>query len=76
MEYDSKWEYTMNLEHELRADPRVERLMKNPNWSVAADAAIKFLIHGTECPIASWKKSSTWAQVEMVFKEVKTRTKA
>ncbi len=61
----------MNLEARLRSDSRIERLMKNPNWSVAAEAAIQFLVHGTECPIASWRKSSTWAQVEMVYKELK-----
>lgn len=63
----------MNLENQLRSDSRIERLMKNANWSVAAEAAIQFLIHGTECPIASWRKSSTWAQVEMVYKELKAR---
>jgi len=63
----------MNLEHQLRADSRVERLMKNANWSGAAEAAIQFLINGTVCPIASWRKSSTWAQVDMVYKELKAR---
>ena len=66
----------MKLEQEVRSDRRVERLLKNPNWAVAADAAIQFLIHGTECPIASWRKSSTWAQVEMVYKEVRSRNKS
>ncbi len=64
----------MNIEAELRMDPRVQRLMNNPNWSGAAEAAIQFLIRGTECPIASWRKSSTWAQVVMVYKEIKART--
>ena len=63
----------MNLEAQLRSDSRVERLMKNQNWSGAAEAAIQFLIHGKECPIASWRKSSTWAQVDMVYKEVRGR---
>jgi hypothetical protein len=61
----------MNLESRLRSDSRIERLMKNPNWAVAAEAAIQFLVHGAECPIASCRKSSTWAQVEMVYKELK-----
>jgi len=63
----------MNIETELRSDSRIERLTKNPNWSGAAEAAIQHLIKGTECPIASWRKSSTWAQVVMVHKEIKAR---
>ena len=63
----------MNLETQLRSDIRVERLMKNVNWSGAAEAAIQYLIKGAECPIASWRKSSTWAQVDMVYKELKGR---
>jgi hypothetical protein len=63
----------MNLEAQLRSDSRIERLMKNPNWSGAAEAAIQFLIKRTECPITSWRKSSTWAQVDMVYKELKGR---
>ena len=54
----------------LREDPRIERLVKNPIWKPAADAAMAFYFHGTECPIASWQKSSTWAQVKMVYEEL------
>ena len=64
----------MNIEAELRMDSRIQRLKNNPNWTGAAEAAIQFLIKGTECPIASWRKSSTWAQVVMVYKEIKART--
>jgi hypothetical protein len=58
----------------LIADPRVQRLLKNPNWKHAAEAAIDYIFNGTECQIASWRKSSTWAQVMMVWEELnKTR---
>lgn len=60
----------MNSEAKLRADERIERLLKNPNWKPAAEAAIAFLYRGTNCPITSWKKSSTWAQVKMVYEEL------
>jgi hypothetical protein len=62
-------------EEALRADPRVERLLKNPNWKVAADAAIAYMVRGTDCPINSWKKSSTWAQVDMVAKELSSKSR-
>jgi hypothetical protein len=54
----------------LRADSRIERLLKNPNWKPAAEAAMAFYLRGTNCPIISWQKSSTWAQVKMVFEEL------
>jgi len=54
----------------LETDPRIERLLKNPNWRPAAEAAMAYLLHGTECPINSWRKSSTWAQVKMVYDEL------
>jgi hypothetical protein len=58
----------------LIADPRVQRLLKNPNWKHAAEAAMDYIFNGTECQIASWRKSSTWAQVTMVWEELnKTR---
>ncbi len=53
----------------LREDPRIERLLKNPNLKPAAEAAMAFYLNGTACPIASWQKSSTWAQVKMVYDE-------
>jgi len=54
----------------LIADPRVQRLLKNPNWKPAADAAMDYIFNGTECQIASWRKSSTWAQMMMVWEEL------
>ena len=69
------WHYVVtmktDLEGLLQSDPRVERLLKNPNWKPAADAAMKFFLTGEDCPITSWKKSSTWAQVKMVWEELK-----
>jgi hypothetical protein len=54
-------------EETLRSDPTVERLLKNPNWRPAAEAAIAYLLRSVDCPIASWRKSSTWAQVQMIY---------
>jgi hypothetical protein len=51
----------------LEADPIIERLLKNPNWRPAAEAAMAFFLRGVQCPIPSWRKSSTWLQVKMVF---------
>jgi hypothetical protein len=70
--------YSANMkvtEEALKSDPRVDRLLKNPNWKPAAEAAIAYLLKGTECPIASWRKSSTWAQVEMVAKELNNKSR-
>lgn len=61
------------IERLLKQDPIVERLLKNPNWRPAAEAAIAHLVHGEDCPIGSWKKSATWAQVKMVFERIKAR---
>ncbi len=59
------------METALRNDPRVQRLLNNPNWEGAANAAIAFFVHGEACPIASWTRSSTWAQVKMVYEELR-----
>jgi hypothetical protein len=56
-------------ENVMRGDERIERLLKNPNWKPAAEAAIAWFLHDKDCPISSWKKSSTWAQVKMVWEE-------
>ena len=61
------------MEEALRRDPRVERLLKNPNWEGAANAAIANLIGGEPCPIASWRRSATWAQVAMVHGELRRK---
>jgi hypothetical protein len=54
----------------LANDSRIQRLFNNPNWKPAAEAAIKFFVDGEICPIASWRKSSSWAQVKMVYDEL------
>jgi hypothetical protein len=56
-------------EEAIRSDSRIERLLKNPIWRPAAEAAMSFFLDGTKCPISSWQKSSTWAQVKMVWEE-------
>ncbi|HEY4360615.1 MAG TPA: hypothetical protein VGN17_06585 [Bryobacteraceae bacterium] len=48
----------------------VKRLLKNPNWSGAAEAAIDYFVDGTECPIPSWIRSSTWTQVEVAYRQI------
>lgn len=63
-------EVVKTTEEQLKRDPRVDRLLKNPNWRPAAEAAMAFLFRGKSCPIQSWRKSSTWAQVEMVLNEM------
>jgi len=54
----------------LLAHPIVIRLLNNPNWEPAARAAISELVEGKRCPVTSWRKSSTWQQVQMVFQEI------
>jgi hypothetical protein len=56
-------------EDSLRQDARIQRLLNNNNWKDAADAAIAYFARGTQCSIESWKKSSTWQQVKVVFEE-------
>jgi hypothetical protein len=60
----------MTTKAALLSDPRIGRLISNPNWKPAAEAAIKYLVDGVACPIPSWRKSSTWAQVKMVWDEL------
>ena len=50
------------LEHEI-----VERLLNNPNWKPAALAAVGELLDGKKCPVPSWRRSTTCAQVKMVY---------
>jgi hypothetical protein len=59
------------LRRKLLAHPIVQRLLNNPNWGPAAQAAIAELVDGKRCPVNSWRKSSTWQQVQMVFDEIK-----
>ena len=57
---------------ELESHPYVVRLLGNLNWKPAAEAAIAYVLEGKSCPIASWRKSSSWSQVEAAYNEIKT----
>jgi hypothetical protein len=59
------------LREKLLKHAIVIRLLNNPNWEPAARAAVAFLIDGKNCPVVSWRKSSTWQQVQMAFDEIK-----
>ena len=58
------------LKQALIDHPIVVRLLNNPNWAPAARAAVAELVEGKKCPVTSWRKSSTWQQVQMVFDEI------
>ena len=64
---DANMKITRNL---IVSDPRIQRLLRNSIWEPVADAAMDYLLDGKDCPITSWKKSSTWAQVNMVWQEL------
>jgi hypothetical protein len=57
---------------QLLEHPIVIRLLNNPNWAPAARAAIGELVDGKKCPVTSWRKSSTWQQVQMALDEIST----
>ena len=59
------------LKQQLLAHPIVERLLRNPNWEPAARAAVDELVEGRKCPVTSWRKSSTWQQVQMAWDQMK-----
>jgi len=67
---------TSSTEQLIRQHPTVKRLLKNKNWKDAAEAAIAYFSHGQPCQVEGWKKSSTWAQVKMVFDELGHRRTA
>jgi hypothetical protein len=60
------------VKQKLLESPIVTRLLNNPNWAPAAQAAIAELVDGKKCPVSSWRKSSTWQQVQMVLDEAKS----
>jgi hypothetical protein len=60
------------MHRRLGEHPLVQRLMKNPIWKPAAEAAIAELVDGKKCPVPSWKKSSTWTQVQLAVREIAT----
>jgi len=67
---------TSSTEQLIRQHPTVKRLLKNKNWKDAAEAAIAYFSHGQPCQVEGWKKTSTWAQVKMVFDELGHRRTA
>ena len=67
---------TSSTEQLIRQHPTVKRLLNNKNWKDAAEAAIAYYSHGQPCQVEGWKKSSTWAQVKMVFDELGQRRTA
>jgi hypothetical protein len=64
---------SISLEQRLRSHQVVSRLLRNANWAPAAEAAIESLVRGKDCPIQGWRKSKTWAQVEMVYHDLAGR---
>jgi hypothetical protein len=48
----------------------VSRLVGNKGWKDAAEAAIAYYARGEDCPVESWKKSSTWLQVKQAYEEL------
>lgn len=59
------------IEEALREDRRVKRLLNNPNWEFAAEAAINYFVYGTPVPSGTGaEKTRTWAQVKMVYDEL------
>ncbi len=67
---------TSSTEQLIRQHPTVKRLLHNKNWKDAAEAAIAYYSHGQPCQVEGWKKTSTWAQVKMVFDELGQRRTA
>ena len=63
----------LTLEQRLRADRRVSRLLRNSKWAPAAEAALNFFLRVQDCPVSSWRRSSTWAQVEYAYRELAAR---
>jgi hypothetical protein len=57
------------MEHEL-----VQRLLRNPHWKPPALAAVAFFVDGKKCPVQSWNKSSSWAQVQMAYEEISSNS--
>jgi hypothetical protein len=58
------------LRQKLFEHPILKRLLNNPNWEPAARAAVAELVDGKRCPVTSWRKSSTWQQVQMALDEI------
>jgi hypothetical protein len=64
---------TRKLERSLRADARIQKMLGDQRRQAATEAAIAYLVHERECPVESWRDTSTWEQVETVLNELKRR---
>jgi hypothetical protein len=53
--------------------PNMQRLRRNANWQMAADAAVAFLLDGDASGAGIWSRTSTWRQVELAFQQVKSQ---
>jgi hypothetical protein len=51
----------------------IKRLRRNANWQPAADAAIAFLFDGDTSGASIWSQTSTWRQVELAFRQIKSQ---
>ena len=58
------------LERSLRADERIRKLLGNQKRQAAVEAAIASLVYERECPVESWRETSTWTQVQTVLDEL------
>jgi len=64
---------TEALRYKLLDHPIVQRLLNNPNWKPAAEAAVNHFVDNKKCIVPSWVKSSTWKQVQMAYEEITQR---
>jgi hypothetical protein len=58
------------LLEQVVADRRVRRLLRNPNWEPAANAAIDHFVHGMPAS-DQWQGTKTWLQVAAVVRELR-----
>jgi hypothetical protein len=61
------------VENTLRNSPQIKRLLDNPNWKSAAEAAIAYFCRGAPCTNPKWLETSTWNQVRDVYKQLASR---
>jgi hypothetical protein len=59
-----------DLERRLREDPIIRWILDDKNRSGPAEAAIAFFLRGEACPDPSWRRSSTWKQVQAVYQRL------
>jgi hypothetical protein len=52
-----------NLDQKLRGLEGVQRLLRNPNWSPTAEAALAYFVNGIPSPDDGWLRTGTWKQI-------------